>query len=96
MSDQSPGHHPEQTKPELDVIKLEIDQDGSPVTLEPASWFVCFVPGLQKQWWHLFVRGAGLLSAGTQVLGMDAAWALQAAAAGTRYLPGGCFRAVGK
>lgn len=56
MSDQPPGHHPEQTKPELDVIKLEIDQDGSLVTLEPGSWFVCFVPGLQKQWWHPFVN----------------------------------------
>jgi hypothetical protein len=32
------------------------DEYGSPVTLEAASWFVCFVPGLQKQWWHGFVH----------------------------------------
>jgi len=38
------------------VVELEIDEDGSPVTLEPGSWFVCFVPGLQKQWWHRFVN----------------------------------------
>ena len=39
-----------------ETIALEIDKDGSPVTLEPGSWFVCFVPGLQKQWWHRFVN----------------------------------------
>lgn len=38
------------------VIELEVDKDGSPVTLEPGSWFVCFVPGLAKQWWHPFVN----------------------------------------
>jgi len=41
---------------DLETVKLEIDQDGSPVTLEAGSWFVCFVPGLQKQWWHRFVN----------------------------------------
>ncbi|ALP53747.1 hypothetical protein Tel_11705 [Candidatus Tenderia electrophaga] len=41
---------------DLETIELEIDQDGSPVTLEVGSWFVCFVPGLQKQWWHTFVN----------------------------------------
>lgn len=56
MIDQRPGHHPESTKPELEVIKLEIDEDGSPVTLEPGNWFVIFVPGLQKQWWHPLVN----------------------------------------
>ena len=34
----------------------EIDSDGSPITVPPADWFVCFVPGLQKQWWHRFAR----------------------------------------
>jgi len=38
------------------VIELDIDRDGSPVTLEPGTWFVCFVPGLKKQWWHRFVN----------------------------------------
>jgi hypothetical protein len=34
---------------------VEIDSDGSPVSVPAADWFVCFVPGLQKQWWHRFV-----------------------------------------
>jgi hypothetical protein len=42
--------------PELEVIELELDQHGSPVAIEPRGWFVCFVPGLVKQWWHLFVH----------------------------------------
>lgn len=37
------------------MIKLELDANGSPVTIEPRGWFVCFVPGLVKQWWHRFV-----------------------------------------
>ncbi|MFQ5846593.1 MAG: hypothetical protein ACE5IQ_02850 [Candidatus Methylomirabilales bacterium] len=41
---------------DLETIELEIDQDGSPVTLEAGSWFVCFVPGLKKQWWQPFVN----------------------------------------
>jgi hypothetical protein len=39
------------------AIALDIDEHGSPVTLEAANWFVCFVPGLQRQWWHPFVHG---------------------------------------
>lgn len=35
---------------------VEIDADGSPVTFPAAEWFVCFVPGLQKQWWHRFAK----------------------------------------
>ncbi|HKZ09975.1 MAG TPA: TetR/AcrR family transcriptional regulator C-terminal domain-containing protein [Rhodanobacteraceae bacterium] len=38
------------TDPE--TIDIEIDANGSPVTLEAADWLVCFVPGLRKQWWH--------------------------------------------
>lgn len=34
------------------TIDIEIDANGSPVTLEAADWLVCFVPGLRKQWWH--------------------------------------------
>jgi hypothetical protein len=41
---------------ELEVIKLELDKDGAPLTIEPRAWFVCFVPGLKKQWWHRFVN----------------------------------------
>ncbi len=33
---------------------IEIDANGSPITIEPAAWFVCFVPGLRRQWWHVF------------------------------------------
>ena len=39
------------------AIDLDIDENGSPVTLDPADWLVCFVPGLQRQWWHRFVPG---------------------------------------
>ena len=38
------------------AISPDLDEHGSPVNLEAASWFVCFVPGLQKQWWHKFVH----------------------------------------
>lgn len=41
---------------DLELIKLELDQDGSPVSIEPRGWFVCIVPGLVKQWWHPFVH----------------------------------------
>jgi hypothetical protein len=37
-----------------DELAIEIDKDGSPVGLAPVEWFVCFVPGLRKQWWHRF------------------------------------------
>jgi hypothetical protein len=37
-----------------DELAIEIDADGSPVSFPAADWFVCFVPGLQKQWWHRF------------------------------------------
>lgn len=37
-----------------DELAIEIDSDGSPVSFQAAEWFVCFVPGLQKQWWHRF------------------------------------------
>jgi hypothetical protein len=38
------------------TIELNVDPDGALVTLEAASWFVCFVPGLDKQWWHPLVN----------------------------------------
>jgi hypothetical protein len=37
-----------------DELAIEIDSDGSPVSFPAAQWFVCFVPGLQRQWWHRF------------------------------------------
>lgn len=36
--------------------ELRLNDDGSLVRLEPGSWFVCFVPGIEKQWWHHFVH----------------------------------------
>jgi AefR-like transcriptional repressor, C-terminal domain len=33
-----------------------LDRDGALVTVPPAEWLICFVPGLQKQWWHRFVN----------------------------------------
>jgi AefR-like transcriptional repressor, C-terminal domain len=33
-----------------------LDRDGALVTVPPSEWFICFVPGLQKQWWHRFVN----------------------------------------
>ena len=39
-----------------DPETIEIDTNGSPVTLEAADWLVCFVPGLRKQWWHGLVN----------------------------------------
>ena len=41
---------------DLEVFQLELDQYGSPVPLKPAGWYVCFVPGLQKQWWHRYAN----------------------------------------
>lgn len=35
---------------------IPVDADGSPVTLEPNCWYVCFVPGLKRQWWHPFAH----------------------------------------
>jgi hypothetical protein len=37
-------------------LAIEVDQDGSPVSKRPSEWFVCFVPGLKKQWWHGFTH----------------------------------------
>ena len=33
-----------------------IDVHGSLVTVAPADWIICFVPGLRLQWWHRFVH----------------------------------------
>ena len=35
---------------------LDLDEFGSPVPLAAGAWYVCFVPGLKKQWWHPFVH----------------------------------------
>jgi hypothetical protein len=33
-----------------------VDANGSLVTVGPVDWIICFVPGLQRQWWHRFVH----------------------------------------
>jgi hypothetical protein len=38
------------------TIELNVDPDGALVTLAASSWYVCFVPGLDKQWWHPLVN----------------------------------------
>ncbi len=35
-------------------LAIEVDANGSPVTIAAASWLICFVPGLRRQWWHRF------------------------------------------
>jgi hypothetical protein len=37
-------------------LTAEIDSNGSLVTKPPSEWLVCFVPGLQKEWWHRFIH----------------------------------------
>lgn len=39
----------------LSDLASSIDEYGSLVTAAPADWIVCFVPGLQRQWWHSLV-----------------------------------------
>ena len=38
------------------IDPLKLNPDGSLVMLEPGCWFVCFVPGIEEQWWHPFVH----------------------------------------
>ena len=40
----------------LGELAIDVDQNGSLVSKRPSEWFVCFVPGLQKQWWHRFAH----------------------------------------
>jgi hypothetical protein len=35
---------------------LGLNPDGSLVMLERGCWFVCFVPGIERQWWHPFAH----------------------------------------
>jgi hypothetical protein len=42
--------------PMLSTTAIEIDANGSPVTVAEADWLICFVPGLKPQWWHRFAN----------------------------------------
>lgn len=37
-------------------LAIDIDANGSPVTVPEADWLICFVPGLRRQWWHRFAH----------------------------------------
>jgi hypothetical protein len=39
----------------MEEVALSLQPDGSLIQLDPASWFVCFVPPIDKQFWHWFV-----------------------------------------
>lgn len=56
MSKAHTEQHGDPRERDLDVVEIELDQHGSPVPLQPAGWYVCFVPGLVKQWWQPFVH----------------------------------------
>lgn len=56
MSGATAGRRKDARDRHPETVKLALDRDGAPVRLEAGSWFVCFVPGLRKQWWHKFVH----------------------------------------
>jgi hypothetical protein len=39
----------------LSELASSVDEHGSLVAVAPADWIICFVPGLQRQWWHRLV-----------------------------------------
>ncbi len=44
--------------PDVENESLRLSPDGALVPLEAGSWFVCFVPAIDEQWWHRFVPSA--------------------------------------
>lgn len=40
----------------LNIVRREMDHNGSPATIDAKTWLVCFVPGVKKEWWHPFVH----------------------------------------
>ena len=60
---------------DVETVELNVDPNGALVTLETAVWFVCFVPGLNKQWWHRFVNARHKHVFATRPAGPDA-WTL--------------------
>ena len=40
----------------VDEPAIDVDENGSLVTLPAAEWLICFVPGLYPQWWHRFAH----------------------------------------
>lgn len=56
VSAANPTDYLPQARLVADDLATEVDSHGSPVSVPAAEWFVCFVPGLQKQWWHRFAH----------------------------------------
>jgi hypothetical protein len=40
----------------LSTVRCTADDNGAPATIDAGIWFVCFVPGIKKQWWHPLVH----------------------------------------
>jgi hypothetical protein len=49
---------PWQAKDFLADLKSSLDGNGTLVSLRAVDWLVCFVPGLEQEWWHRFVHPA--------------------------------------
>lgn len=50
-----PGHS-RPPRADLKARELGLNPDGSLVQIEPGSWLVCFVPPIDRQWWHWFLH----------------------------------------
>jgi hypothetical protein len=37
-------------------LASSVDGNGTLVTLPPVDWLICFVPGLEQEWWHRFAH----------------------------------------
>ena len=40
----------------LSAVRCTADDNGAPATIDAGISFVCFVPGIKKQWWHPLVH----------------------------------------
>ena len=47
---------PWQAKDFLADLKSSVDSNGTLVSLPAVDWLVCFVPGLEQEWWHRFAH----------------------------------------
>lgn len=41
----------------LESVDLGIDANGCLISKSPATWYVCFVPPIEPQWWHKYFHG---------------------------------------
>ena len=47
---------PWQAKDFLAELKSSVDSNGTLVSLPAVDWLICFVPGLEQEWWHRFAH----------------------------------------